>query len=299
MAVDNKREQMGRKVAWLALISNIILTVGKLIFGLLGESESVFADGIHSAADVFASVAVLAVMGIANKPPDRDHPFGHGKAEVISEAIVGILLFLVSVYIIVEAILTLVHEPGIPQFSAFYAAAGSFLAKEFLYHYSLRIGKRIDSKAIIAIAYDHKADIIASLAASLGVLLSIIGGNTGLVMLRYADPVASVVVAFLIFKIAKDLIQSSTNVLMEKNLDPALLEQYRAIIANYDDVRRIDHIRARDHGHYILLDVRLSMDHNLTIKESHDISHQIRRHIQEEYPQVKEVFIHVNPYFET
>lgn len=298
MALDNNREHIGRKVAWLALISNLVLTVGKLTFGLWGDSEAVFADGIHSAADVFASIAVLAVIGIANKPPDKDHPFGHGKAEVISEAVVGILLFLVSVYIVVEAIMTFTQGPSVPQFSAFFAALGSFFAKEFLYHYSMGIGKRIDSKAIIAIAYDHKADIIASLAASLGVLLSIVGEHNDLSFLLYADPVASVIVAFLIFKIAKDLIQSSTNVLMEKNVDQALLDQYRAVIEDFVQVKRIDHIRARDHGHYILLDVRLSLDHNLTIEEGHNISHQIRKEVQKEYPKIKEVFIHVNPYFE-
>lgn len=298
MALDNNREQMGRKVAWLALISNLILTIGKLIFGLWGDSESVFADGIHSAADVFASIAVLAVVGIANKPPDHDHPFGHGKAEVISEAMVGILLFLVSVYIVVEAILTFVHEPSVPKFSAFFAALGSFFMKQFLYHYSMRIGRRIDSKAIIAIAYDHKADIIASLAASLGVLLSIVGAHYGLAFFLYADPVASVIVAILIFKIGKDLMQSSTNVLMEKTVDQTLLDQYRAVIENFAEVKRIDHIRARDHGHYILLDVRLSLDHNLTIEEGHQISHRIRKEVQKQYPKIKEVFIHVNPYFE-
>lgn len=298
MDLDNNREHIGRKVAWLALISNLILTIGKLTFGLWGDSESVFADGIHSAADVFASIAVLAVIGIANKPPDRDHPFGHGKAEVITEAMVGVLLFLVSVYIVVEAILTFFHEPSVPGFSAFFAALGSFFVKEFLYHYSMGIGKRIDSKAIIAIAYDHKADIIASLAASLGVLLSIVGEHYELSFFLYADPVASVIVAILIFKIAKDLIQSSTNVLMEKNVDEALLDQYRRAIENFEQVKRIDHIRARDHGHYILLDVRLSLDHNLTIEEGHNISHQIRTEVQKEYPKIKEVFIHVNPYFE-
>lgn len=298
MELDNNREQIGRKVAWLALISNMILTLGKLTFGLLGDSESVFADGIHSAADVFASIAVLAVIGIANKPPDRDHPFGHGKAEVISEAIVGILLFMVSIYVVSEAILTFFQQPSVPRFSAFFAAFGSFIAKEYLYHYSMSIGKRIDSKAIVAIAYDHKADIIASLAASLGVLLAIIGARYQMPYLLYADPVASIIVAFLIFKFAKDLLKSSTNVLMEKNVDPTLLDQYIAVVEGFEQVKRIDSIRARDHGHYILLDIRLSLDHNLTIEKGHDISHQIRKEIQKKYPKIKEVFIHVNPYFE-
>lgn len=102
--MTSEREQISKKVALIALIANLILMAGKIFFGLIGDSEAVFADGIHSAADVVASIAVLAVIGISNKPPDQDHPFGHGKAEVISEAIVGIILVLVSVYILIEAI---------------------------------------------------------------------------------------------------------------------------------------------------------------------------------------------------
>lgn len=161
----SEREQISRKVALIALIANLILMAGKVFFGLVGDSEAVFADGIHSAADVVASIAVLAVIGISNKPPDQDHPFGHGKAEVISEAIVGIILVIVSVYILIEAILSFVKGPSVPQYSALFAALISYVAKEILYRYSIKQGKKWNSKAIIAIAYDHKGDIVASLAA--------------------------------------------------------------------------------------------------------------------------------------
>ncbi|GAA3325929.1 hypothetical protein GCM10020331_059790 [Ectobacillus funiculus] len=92
-------------MAWISVISNIILTVGKVIVGLYAGSEAVFADGIHSAADVFASIIVLLVIGLANKPADEEHPYGHGKAEVIISGIVGIFtVFLVSLYIVFEAV---------------------------------------------------------------------------------------------------------------------------------------------------------------------------------------------------
>ncbi|OLQ46636.1 transporter [Bacillus licheniformis] len=294
----SEREQISKKVALIALIANLILMAGKVFFGLIGDSEAVFADGIHSAADVVASIAVLAVIGISNKPPDQDHPFGHGKAEVISEAIVGMILVLVSVYILIEAILSFVEGPGVPQYSALFAALISYVAKQILYRYSIKQGEKWNSKAIIAIAYDHKGDIVASLAAFIGVLLAIIGNTSGWSYLLYADAIASAIVAYLIFKISMELIRPSVDVLMEKSVDPELIEEYKAVILHCPQVKRLDKIRAREHGHYKLLDVRLSLDHDLTIKQGHDIAREIRNEIKRQFSDVEEVLIHVNPYFE-
>lgn len=296
--IQDERTRVGKKVAWIALVGNVILALGKILIGYFGGSDAVFADGIHSGADVVASVAVVAVVGISSKPPDQDHPFGHGKAEVISEAIVGLLLFLVSVYIIIEAIFAFFGKPTAPDFIAMFAALGSFVAKRLLYRYSMKRGKKYNSKAIMAIAFDHQADIVASLAAFAGVLLSIIGHYLGLGLLLYGDAAASILVAALIFKIAAKLLSSSVNVLMETNVDQKRLNKYYYVVENFEEVKRIDQIRARELGHYVLLDLRLSIDYDKTIKEGHDIAHKVKKDIQNRYPDVEEVFIHINPYFE-
>ena len=170
-----KRESIAKKIAWISVISNIILTVGKIIVGWLGNSDAVFADGIHSAADVFASVIVLLVIKIANKPADQEHPYGHGKAEVIVSAMVGIILLAVSIYVVYEAIVGFLHPISTPSILAMWVAIISYGAKEFLYRSSFKISKEYNSKAIEAIAFDHKADIAASIAAALGVSLIYFG----------------------------------------------------------------------------------------------------------------------------
>ncbi|WP_156793114.1 cation diffusion facilitator family transporter [Fictibacillus macauensis] len=291
------RERVGKKVAWIALIANCLLTIGKVLVGVVADSESVFADGIHSAADIVASVAVLAVVGIANKPPDEDHPFGHGKAEVLSEGLVGIILFLVSIYIVVEGVMGFLGTPSAPGYAALAAALISYGAKHYLYRSSLRIGERYKSKAIMAIAFDHKADIVASLAAFCGVIVSIIGHHYELPYLLYGDSVASLIVAVLIMKIAFKLLVSSIDVLMDKNIEKPLLTQYKQTVLKFQAVKRIDRIRARTHGHYILIDLRISLNYDLSIKEGHDIARSIRDALQESFVDVSEVFIHVNPYF--
>ncbi len=297
MEIVHERERIGKKVAWLALISNCILTIGKVAVGLNAGSESVFADGIHSAADIVASIAVLAVVGISNKPPDEDHPFGHGKAEVLSEGFVGIILFLVSIYIVVEGILGLIGTPKAPEYIALFAALFSYIAKHLLYHNSMKLGEKYNSKAIIAIAFDHKADIVASLAAFFGVILSIIGDKFNLPYLLYGDAAASLIVAFLILKISLKLLGSSVDVLMDKNIEKPLLTQYRKVVMEFKEVKRIDRMRARTHGHYIILDLRISLNYDLSIKEGHDIARNLRDEIQKRFPDISEVFIHINPYF--
>jgi cation diffusion facilitator family transporter len=291
------RESLAKKVAWISVISNIVLTIGKLTVGHVGQSDAVFADGIHSAADVFASVIVLLVIKIANKPADQEHPYGHGKAEVIVSGIVGILLFIVSIYIVYEAIVGFFHPISTPNIMAMWVAIISYGTKEILYRYSLKIGKQYSSKAIEAIALDHKADIVASIAAAVGVILSIIGDKFNLPFLLYGDKVASIVVAYLIYKIAKEMLKEAFDILLERNIELDIINEYLSIISSFSDVKRIDRIRAREHGHYVIVDLRVSIDHDKTIKEGHDLSREIKKVLMHKHDNIEEVLIHLNPYF--
>ncbi|MFD0829896.1 cation diffusion facilitator family transporter [Neobacillus sp. M.A.Huq-85] len=291
------REVLAKKIAWISVVSNIVLTLGKIFIGWLGHSDAVFADGIHSAADVFASVIVLLVIKIANKPADKEHPYGHGKAEVIVSEIIGILLFAVALYVVYEGISGFFHEVETPSYLAMWVAVFSFVAKILLYRSSLNVAEKHRSKAIEAIAFDHKADIVASIAAAIGVLISILGVKFDIHVLLYGDKVASIFVAYLIFKIAKEMITEAFDILLERNINSEILQEYISIISEFPEVRRIDRIRAREHGHYILVDLRISIDHFITIKEGHDLSHSIKQQLMDHFDNIKEVLIHLNPYF--
>lgn len=291
------RESLAKKVAWISVISNIILTIGKLVIGWFGNSDAVFADGIHSAADVFASVIVLLVIKVANKPADEEHPYGHGKAEIIVSGIVGLVLFIVSLYVVYEAIVGFFHPITTPNILAMWIAIISYGTKEYLYRYSMKIAKEQKSKAIEAIAYDHKADIVASIAAAIGVILSIVGDKMDIHFLLYGDKVASIIVAYLIFKIAREMLREAFDILLERNIDLEILTEYRQIIASFPQVRRIDRLRAREHGHYVLVDLRISIDYYKTIKEGHDLSREIKQKLMQKYDNIDEVLIHLNPYF--
>ncbi|WHY76669.1 cation diffusion facilitator family transporter [Neobacillus sp. WH10] len=291
------RETLAKKVAWISVISNIVLTLGKIIIGWYGRSDAVFADGIHSAADVFASVIVLLVIKISNKPADKEHPYGHGKAEVIVSEIIGILLLLVAIYVAYEGISGFFHDVEPPSFLAMWVALISYITKIILYRSSLRVAKENQSKAIEAIAYDHKADIVASIAAAIGVLISIVGERFDIDLLLYGDKAASIFVAYLIFKIAKEMLTEAFDILLERNINTDILQEYIAVVNEFQDVKRIDRIRAREHGHYVLVDLRVSIDHFKTIKEGHDLAKSIKQKLMDKYDNIHEVLIHLNPYF--
>lgn len=291
------RETIAKKVAWISVISNIILTLGKIIIGRYGNSDAVFADGIHSAADVFASVIVLLVIKISDKPADKEHPYGHGKAEVIVSEIIGILLLLVSIYVAYEGISGFFQKVESPSFLAMWVALFSFITKIVLYRSSLRVAKQNHSKAIEAIAFDHKADIVASIAAAIGVLISIVGERLDIHFLLYGDKAASIFVAYLIFKIAKEMLTEAFDILLERNIDGVIIQEYLAIISEFPEVKRIDRIRARELGHYVLVDLRIAIDHFKTIKQGHDLAKSIKGKLMENNDNIREVLIHLNPYF--
>jgi cation diffusion facilitator family transporter len=291
------RETLAKKIAWISVISNIILTLGKLTIGWYGNSDAVFADGIHSAADVFASIIVLLVIKLANKPADDEHPYGHGKAEVIVSGIIGILLFLVAIYVVYEGISGFFHEVESPSFLAMWVALFSYVTKIILYRSSLKVAKQNNSKAIEAIAFDHKADIVASIAAAIGVLFSIIGDRFNIEFLLYGDKVASIFVAYLIYKIAKEMLTEAFDILLERNINTETLREYVAVVNEFNEVKRIDRIRAREHGHYVLVDLRISIDHFKTIKQGHDLAKSIKQKLMDKYDNIDEVLIHLNPYF--
>ena len=283
---------------WISLLSNIILTILKITIGTLFNSPVLLADGYHNAGDVVASGAALTSMRISKRPADADHPYGHGKAEVISSAIVAIILGLAAIYIAFESISAFFEEPAKASIIALLTAIISLIWKQILYVYTIRIGKKENSKGLIATAYDHLADVYASLAAVLGIGLALIGDLYHIKLLSYGDPIAGLIVTVLVFKLAYHIGLEAMDTLMEKSVSQERLEEFTLLILTVAEVRRIDRLRAREHGHYVLVDIRVAIPGTYTIQEGHDIIRQIKSIIQETHSDVDEVLIHLNPWYE-
>jgi cation diffusion facilitator family transporter len=284
--------------AWVSLISNIFLTVIKLIVGLIFRSQVLVADGVHNAGDVIASAATLGSMHISKRPPDEDHPYGHGKAEVIGAGFVAIVLAIAAIYIAYHSIEVLFQPLPKAHVIAFIAAIVSLIWKQALYVYTLRIGKQVNSKGLIATAHDHLADVYGSLAAVVGIGLGLIGELGDIPYLAYGDPIAGFIVALLVMKLAYDMGRETIDVLMEKSIDVEQIREFSTLIQSFPQVKRINRIRAREHGHYLIVDIRIAIDAALSIQQGHDISKQIKQTLMEQYPDIEEVLVHLNPWYE-
>ncbi|MFJ8530099.1 cation diffusion facilitator family transporter [Bacillus sp. NPDC094106] len=294
----NENRKSSLLAAWISVISNVLLTFIKIIVGFLFKSQVLLADGIHNAADVVASVASLGSMKISNQPADEDHPYGHGKAEVISSGIVAIILIFAALFMSYESIKALFHPATKPHMIAFIAAIVSLVWKQILYVYTIRIGRQVNSKGLIATAYDHLADVYASIAAVIGIGIALLNNIYPIPYAAYGDPLAGIIVSFFVLKLAFGMGKEAVYILMEGGLPAEKRGEYKTIIQAHPFVKRIDRIRARDHGHYILVDVRISVPAHLSIQQGHDICREIKTTIMKQDSGVYEVLIHLNPWYE-
>ncbi len=283
---------------WIGLICNIVLTLLKLVVGVLFNSPVLVADGIHNGGDIVATLAALVSSMVSKKPADDDHPYGHGKAEVVASALVAVILALAALWIGYHALTALFEPPRSESWLPLVAAVVSLILKQVLYVYTLRVGKTHKSKSALATAYDHLADVYASLAAVLGIGLALLGDRFDIPWAAYGDPVAGLIVSLLVLKLAYEMGREAVDILMEKGLNPEVIAGYERLIRELDGIRRIDRIRAREHGHYIIVDVRVGVPSHYTIQQGHDISRQIKKRIMEHDPHVEEVLVHLNPWEE-
>lgn len=281
--------------AWVGIIGNIILAIIKGIIGIIADSRALIADAVHSASDVVGSVAVLIGVRAAKLPPDEDHPYGHGKAESIAAIIVAVLLFIVGFEIALSAIKSFNEPIEVPGVIAIYAVVFSIVVKELMFRYKYRLGKKYRSQALITDAWHHRSDVFSSFAALLGIGASIIGGYIGISWLVYADPLASLFVSILIVKMAWSLGKQSIHSTLDHVLHDEDTAEMRKTALAVKGVLKIDEFFAREHGHYVIIDIKISVDPHITVEQGHAIGKKVKAKLIE-LDHVQDVRIHINPY---
>jgi cation diffusion facilitator family transporter len=285
----------------LGMVANLILAIIKGVGGVLGNSRALIADAFHSASDVISSIAVLIGVRAAQKPPDSEHPYGHGKAENIAALVVSFLLIVIGFEILIDAIAVIwsgVERPDTVKLFALYIVFFSILVKEALFQYKNRLGKKINSPALIADAWHHRSDAISSVVALVGIGLSILGTNMGIPSLHYFDPIASAVIGVIIMWMAYKLGKEAVRVSLEVVLDEEETKRFFETIFNVTGVKRIDSLHARSHGSYVIIDVKISVDSSITVDEGHGIAVDVKASLLNEHEDIQDVYVHVNPYNE-
>jgi cation diffusion facilitator family transporter len=291
----NERFKKAEFAAIVGIVGNIVLALLKWVIGVYSNSKALIADAVHSASDVAGSLAVLIGLRAAKQPPDEEHPYGHGKAESIAAIIVAVLLFLVGIEIGKSSFESFFHPIEAPKAIAIVAVLISIITKEIMFRYKYRLGKQLNSDALIVNAYEHRSDVYSSLAALVGIGAAVIGGYFQIEWLEYADPVAGIVVALMILKMAWSLGKESIGNTLDRVLDEEDALELRKVVEAVPEVKQIDQLHAREHGHYVIVDIKISVDPHMTVEQGHKVGKSVKKKLMEQ-KNVENVFVHINPY---
>ncbi|ADU30334.1 cation diffusion facilitator family transporter [Evansella cellulosilytica] len=291
------RFKQAEVATWIGILVNGLLAIIKGIIGWISGSRALIADAAHSASDVAGSIAVLAGLRTAQKPPDKEHPYGHGKAENVATIVVATILIVVGIEILFSSMKVFIGEvPGAPKEIAIVAILFSIIVKELLYQYKNRLAKKINSSALQAEAWHHRSDALSSIAALIGVLSALIGQHLGYPILLYFDPLAGVIVSVLVIKIGFSLAKESSLIMMEQILDDESTKPFFNTALAIEGVKRVDELFARTHGHYIVVDIKVSVDPHISVEEGHFISKEVKKLLLDNHQDIKKVLVHINPY---
>ncbi|PSL45112.1 cation diffusion facilitator family transporter [Salsuginibacillus halophilus] len=292
------KQQRSRYVqigAWIGIVGNLLLAVFKAVAGVISDSRALVADAVHSASDVAGSIAVLIGVRAAQRPPDRDHPYGHGKAETITAIIVAVLLVLVGFEIALSSVQDMFEPVTVPKTLALYAIMISIVLKEAMFRVKYYLGKKYQSDALLTDAWHHRSDVFSSAAVLVGVGAALVGSAYDINWLLYADLAAGIFVALLIIRMGWKLGKEAVHNTLDHVLHDEDTVEMRQTAAAVDGVLKVDEFHAREHGHYVIIDIKIAVDPYITVEEGHQIGKQVKEALMAQ-SNVQDVLVHINPH---
>ena len=283
-------KKLAYKVSIVTIIANFLLTIIKLLAGIFGSSKAMISDAIHSASDVFSTLIVIIGVHLASKKSDKEHPYGHERFECVATIILAVLLAIVGTKIGISGINSILNKNEIktPSLFALIAAIVSIVIKEIMYRYTKKAADKINSNALLADAWHHRSDALSSIGAFIGILGSILG-------LSFFDPLASIIIALFIFKVAYDILKDALDKLLDHACSEEDVKKIKSLILSNEDVLCIDDLKTRLFGSKIYVDVEIGLDSNLSLIAAHEIAEKIHDLIEKEIPSCKHCMVHVNP----
>lgn len=277
-------------------IVNVILLVFKFIAGILGGSAAMIADAVHSLSDFLTDIVVIAFVRISSKPEDEDHDYGHGKYETLATSIIGLALLMVGLYIFYNGarqIWDVMHGAEIeqPGLVALIAAIVSILLKEWTYRFTVSVGKKVESQAVIANAWHHRSDALSSIGTAIGIGGAILLGKGWAVL----DPIAALVVSVFIVKTALGLLSTSSGELLEKSLPKEVEKKIVDIVESEPEVSEVHHLCTRRIGNNIAIEMHIRMPGEISLKDSHTRASNIERKLRQHFGEHTHINLHVEP----
>ena len=287
----NERK-IANKVSFITILGNVLLAVFKLMAGIMANSTAMLSDAIHSASDIFSTIVVIIGIKMASKKADKEHPYGHERLECVAAILLSVVLFVTGLGIGTEALKTILSkndtEIAVPGILALIAAIVSIVMKEGMYWYTRYYAKKIDSGALMADAWHHRSDAFSSV----GALIGIGGARLGFPIM---DSIASLVIFVFIIKAAVDIFKDAMDKMIDRSCDEETENQIYACVLNNKGVRGVDMLHTRIFGNKIYVDIEIQVDASYTLKKAHGIAKEVHDDIEENFPKVKHIMVHVNP----
>jgi len=275
----------------IGLVVNVILATVKLTAGLLGNSFALVADAVESMADILGSIVIWGGLRYGARPPDENHPFGHGKAESLAALAVGLMIIVAGLLIAVGAVRGLFEPQEPPKVFTLWVLGGVILVKETLYRFGHRLGLELESSAVSADAWHHRSDAMTSAAAAVGILVAILGGPGWESADRWAALFAAGVIVFNGWRVAR----VPFGEIMDEQPDH-LPPRIMAIAMSVDGVREVHAVRARRAGMRCLVDLHVQVDPLISVREGHALGGRVKAEIMAQLPIVETVLIHLEPF---
>lgn len=274
------------------IIGNISLSVFKLLAGIFGHSSAMITDAIHSFSDVFATIIVIIGLKVSEKKADKEHPYGHERFESIAAIILTMLLAITATIIGKDAIETITTKSymttPMPGYIAIIAALASIIVKEIMFQKTMITYRKTKLVSIKADAWHHRSDALSSIGALIAIIMARCGVSV-------ADPIASLIIALFIIKVAIDIFVDATNKLTDHACEEETENAIRKTTEEIAGVRQIDKLKTRQFSNKIYIDIEISVDGQLTLNEAHDIAQTVHDTIENKYAEVKHCMVHVNP----
>jgi cation diffusion facilitator family transporter len=288
--MDNKKYndlKLGERGAIISIIAYVCLSILKLVIGYMSDSSALKADGLNNTTDIIASIAVLIGLRLSQRPPDKDHGYGHWKSETIASMIASFIMLAVGIQVLNDAISSMFHgEKETPNILAAYVGVFSAIVMYFVYRYNKKLANQIKSKAVMAAAKDNISDAWVSIGTAVGIFGSQLN-------MPWLDTITAIIVGLLICKTAWDIFKEASHDLSD-GFDVDKIELYRNVITKVDGIKGIKEIRGRNYGSNEVIDVVILVNSKLGIKEAHDIATHVEKVMMKDHD-VYDVHVHVEP----